>query len=275
MTTATNSYALDNGRTGANGMLDCLSAILDQSTVELVAPLVPLGASCLELGAGNGSVARWLADAVGADGRVVAVDLDPGLVRAEVYSRRQVQVLRHDLRTDPLPTGPFDLVHARLLLAHLGNRDALVPALAGVLAPGGALVVEEWGAAGPGVVLSSPWSETAELYRRYQTALVAMFGAAGNDPTWSVRVHAAMAAAGLADVRTVVRARSWSGGSAGCRLPIEVSGQVREQLIGHGLDPGDLDALREQLADPRVVVMGNLTWSTVGHRTLGHPTVGG
>lgn len=266
MTTVTDAYALDNGRAGADSMLDCLTAILDQSTVELLAPLVPLGGRCLELGAGNGSVARWLADAVGRDGQVVVTDLKPDHVRADVRSHPRVVLLAHDLRSDRLPPGPFDVVHARLLLAHLGEREVLLPKLAGVLAPGGVLVVEEWGGHGPGVVLSSPWPETAELYRRYQAALMAVFAAAGNDGSWSVRVHAAMVAAGLSDVRTVVRARSWTGGTAGCRLPVEVSGQVRERLLGHGLTAGELDALREHLADPRVVIMGNLTWSTVGHR---------
>src|SRR5688572_2547667 len=105
MTTVTSSYALDNSRSGAGNMLDCLSVILDQSTVDLIAPLVQPGVRCLELGAGNGSMARWLADAAGTDGRVVALDIDPDLVRAEVRTRPQVEVLRHDLRTDPLPAG--------------------------------------------------------------------------------------------------------------------------------------------------------------------------
>jgi SAM-dependent methyltransferase len=234
--------------------------------VELLAPLVPLGGRCLELGAGNGSVARWLADAVGSDGRVVATDLKPDHVRADVCGHPRVELLRHDLRSDPLPTGPFDVVHARLLLAHLADRDTLLPALTGVLAPDGVLVVEEWGGAGPGLVLSSPWPDTADLYQRYQQALLAMFASAGNDATWSVRVHAAMVAAGLSDVRTVVRARSWTGDSAGCRLPIAVSGQVRARLVEHGLDPDDLDLLRTHLSDPRVVVLGNLTWSITGHK---------
>jgi SAM-dependent methyltransferase len=269
MTTATDAYALDNGRAGAAGMLDCLSAILDRSTMELLAPLVPLRGRCLELGAGNGSVARWLGDAVGRHGRVVATDIRPDHVRADVVSDARMELLQHDLRTDPLPDGPFDVVHARLLLAHLGGRDALVPALCEVLAPGGVLVIEEWGGAGPGQVLSSPWPQTAELYQRYQQALVAMFAAAGNDPTWSVRVHGVMVAAGLGDVRTTVRARSWTGGTAGCQLPIEVSAQVRERLLEHGLDAEDLDVLRAQLTDPRVVVLGNLTWSIVGHKSAG------
>ena len=268
-TTTADTYALDNARAGAAGMLGCLSAILDQCTMELLAPLVPLRARCLELGAGNGSVARWLGDAVGRHGRVVATDINPEHMQPDVACHPRIEVLQYDVRTDPLPTGPFDLVHARLLFAHLGGRDELLPTLYEVLAPGGVLVIEEWGGAGPGVVLASPWPETAELFQRYQRALIAVFAAAGNDPTWSARVHRVMAEAGLGDVRTTVRARSWSGGTAGCQLPIEVSGQVRELLIEQGLDPEDLDVLRAQLTDPRVVVLGNLTWSIVGHKSAG------
>jgi ubiquinone/menaquinone biosynthesis C-methylase UbiE len=269
MTQVTDAYALDNGRAGAAGMLDCLSAILDQSTVELLTPLVPVDGQCLELGAGNGSVAGWLTDAVGPTGRVVATDLNTDHVRTEVRTDPRLVLLTHDLRTDPLPAGRFDVVHARLLLAHLADRDTLLPTLAGALTPGGSLVVEEWGGAGPGRVLSSPWPETAELYERYQQALMAMFAAAGNDPTWSVRVHAAMVAAGLTDVTTVTHARSWAGSTAGCELPIAVSGQVRARLVEHGLDADDLDLLRTHLADPRVVLLGNLTWSVTGRRPVG------
>jgi ubiquinone/menaquinone biosynthesis C-methylase UbiE len=268
MIAVTDAYALDNSQTGASSMLDCLSAILDQSTVELLAPLVPLGGHCLELGAGNGSIAGWLADAVGRDGRVVATDINPDHIRADVSANSKVEVLRHDLRSDPLPQGPFDIVHARLLFAHLADRDTLLPTLVGVLAPGGVLVIEEWGGAGPGQVLSSPWPDTAELYQRYQKALMAMFAAAGNDSTWSVRAHETMVDAGLTSVRTVVRARSWSGGTAGCQLPLAVSSQVRTQLAEHGLDPDDLDVLRDHLIDPDVVVLGNLTWTITGHRPV-------
>jgi len=63
-----------------------------------------------------------------------------------------------------------------------------------------------------------------------------------------------------------VLARSWTGGTAGCQLPIAVSGQVRERLVERGLDPGNLDLLRHHLRDPEVVVLGNLTWSVVGRR---------
>jgi len=35
------------------------------------------GARCLAVGAGSGSIARWMADQVRSSGRVLAVDLDP------------------------------------------------------------------------------------------------------------------------------------------------------------------------------------------------------
>jgi hypothetical protein len=33
-----------------------------------------------------------------------------------------VRVVRHDAARDPMPEGPFDLIHARALLCHLPSR---------------------------------------------------------------------------------------------------------------------------------------------------------
>src|SRR5947209_1620322 len=38
---------------------------------------VSRGWRCAEIGAGGGSIARWLANRVGMDGKIVATDLDP------------------------------------------------------------------------------------------------------------------------------------------------------------------------------------------------------
>jgi len=256
------SYVLSNDEPTAGSMLDCLSSILDDVTgARLAAAGVAGGARCLEVGAGNGSIAIWLADRVGPAGRVDATDKQPRHVRA--YPR--VTVLDHDVANEPLPAGPYDIIHARLLLAHLPERDEVLGKLAGALSPGGALVVEEWGA-GPGRVLSTPDPEIAELYARYQEALLAVFRSAGNDTGWSARVHSAMVDIGLVDVETTVQARSWIGGSPGCLLPVLVSYELRDRLIGAGINGDELDRLRAALVDPRVVLLGNLTWSTTGRR---------
>jgi SAM-dependent methyltransferase len=254
-------YVLDNDQPTAAAMLQHLSTILDAFTIErLETAGVPEGGRCLELGAGNGSVAAWLAEMTGPRGSVVATDIKPQHVRPY----RRVAVLDHNLVTDPLPPGPFDLIHARLLLAHLPQRRDILRRLLDVLGPYGVVLVEEWGATCPAMVLVAPDPDAATLYERYQHALLAVFAEQGNDTTWSRQVPAAMSEAGLVDIDTAVYAQSWPGGTAGCLLPVTVSAELRERLVRHGISGEDLDRLREALADPRVLVLGNLTWSTIG-----------
>ena len=57
------------------------------------------GSRCLEVGAGSGSIARWMADQVGSTGRVLAVDLDPRWCRRE--GRAQLEVRDLDLVRSP------------------------------------------------------------------------------------------------------------------------------------------------------------------------------
>jgi SAM-dependent methyltransferase len=70
---------------------------------------------CLELGAGAGSIAHWLA-ARCPDGQVVATDLGTTFLAAR--SAPNLQVLRHDVVAEDFPLGSFDLIHARWLLVN-------------------------------------------------------------------------------------------------------------------------------------------------------------
>src|SRR5690242_6141871 len=101
------AYALDNEADTAWEMLDCLEEILDTSTCSRLYPIgIPRGGRCLELGAGNGSVARMLADMVGPDGTVVAPDLNPRHLNTRDHAN--IRVLRHDLERDEVPPGSWD-----------------------------------------------------------------------------------------------------------------------------------------------------------------------
>ncbi|HEX6499868.1 MAG TPA: class I SAM-dependent methyltransferase [Micromonosporaceae bacterium] len=255
-------YVLDNDEPTAVAMLDCLSGVLDElTTARLREAGVPVGGRCLEIGAGNGSIAAWLADRVGIAGEVIATDVKPQHVRPHP----RVEVLTHDICVDPLPEGQFDVIHARLVLAHLPARREILGRLVQALAPGGALLVEEWGAR-PGAVLAASDPDAAELYTRYQQALLDVFAAWGNDSGWAASVPRVMLAAGLVAVDTTAHARSWTGGTAGCRLPIAVSSELHEHLVNAGMPASDLVRLRELLADPTLVLLGNLTYSTLGRR---------
>src|SRR5438045_4173301 len=72
-----------------------LSAQFDTTTIRhLAATGVTDGWRCLEVGAGAGSVARWLAAAVGPTGRVLATDLD---IRFLGDLGPPIEVVRHDV----------------------------------------------------------------------------------------------------------------------------------------------------------------------------------
>ena len=259
---AGSSYVLDNDAPTARQILGCLSLMLDEFSIARLAPVVPVSGRCLELGAGNGSVACWLAERVGRYGDVIATDVKTRHIRRHPV----VTMLRHDLAVEELPAGPFDVVHARLLLAHLPSRLDTLARLVGVLRPGGLLVVEEFGYAGRGEVLAGAGRAGVEVYQEFQQALADVHLQVGWDADWAVDAHAAMRSAGLSDVDTVTHARSWRGGSAGCLLSLAISRELRQHLIGVGMVAGELDHLADLLTDPALVVMGDLLWSHLGRR---------
>jgi SAM-dependent methyltransferase len=112
------------------------------------------GWRCLEVAAGSGSVARWLAGRVGAEGRVVATDLNPRFLGGHALSNLEVR--RHNILEDDLEAAHYDLVHCRALLMHLPDPIRALRRLVDAVRPGGWLLVEEadgaaaFGAADPG-----------------------------------------------------------------------------------------------------------------------------
>ncbi len=105
---------------------------------------VGAGWRCLDVGAGAGSVTRWLSARVGGRGQVVAADLNPRFLD-DVPAN--VEVRRFDVTSDELEPGAYDVVHIRLLLMHLGDPAAALRRMVGALKPGGWLVTTEgdWG----------------------------------------------------------------------------------------------------------------------------------
>lgn len=55
----------------------------------------------------------------------------------------QVELRRHDVAADESPHGPFDLVHARLVLVHVADRERALRVMTDALRPGGWLLLED------------------------------------------------------------------------------------------------------------------------------------
>jgi predicted O-methyltransferase YrrM len=90
--------------------LDLLEQIYDPSSRRRRSSVVQPGLRCLEIGAGRGSMAVWLAEQVGPTGHVVATDIDTRyLARLDVPN---LEVIQHSILDDPLDLlgPPFDLV---------------------------------------------------------------------------------------------------------------------------------------------------------------------
>ena len=137
------AYILDDAATVEYQRLDLMSTILDPWTRGHIEALgIRPGWHCLELGGGNGSVAEWLCDAVGSSGSVTSVDINPALLR--LVPAQNLTVQQADVRTDPLPSGPYDLVSCRALLHQIADHaPAVLEKMAAAVAPGGWLLVQE------------------------------------------------------------------------------------------------------------------------------------
>jgi trans-aconitate methyltransferase len=136
-------YPLRNAAAPEAARLQSLQTLRDASTIRNLERLgVTAGWHCAELGAGAGSIARWLADTVGTDGSVTAIDSDTALL-GDLAKRPNASVVEGDLMTMAFGEARFDLVHSRAVLMHLENPDTVIEHIVPALRPGGVVFFEE------------------------------------------------------------------------------------------------------------------------------------
>lgn len=153
---------------------------------------------CLEIGAGRGSIARWLA-ARCLHGSVTATDTD--IRHMADLQIPNLRVYRHDVVDGPgLPEGSFDLAHVRALLVHLPDRQAVLRRVLSWLAPGGWLVVEE------PVLFPTGFRRDSCLHRALVGFERLLADQLGSDFRWPWRLSAALSAAGFAEVKATTTA---------------------------------------------------------------------
>lgn len=150
---------------------------------------------CLEIGAGRGSIASWLATQC-PHGSVTATDTD--IRHLAELPIPNLRVHRHDVVDGPsMPEGSFDLAHARALLVHLPDRQAVLHRVRTWLEPGGWLVVEE-----PALFPADPRRESS-LRRALAGFERLMADQLGSDFRWPWHLATALRTAGFVDVNTI------------------------------------------------------------------------
>jgi predicted methyltransferase len=121
-----------------------------QKPKELVAALeIRPGSTVADLGAGTGYFSRRLADAVGPEGTVLAVETEPNLVaylreRAGHEKTPNVVPLLASPSDPRLPLVGVDLILVVDTYHHLDARRTYLPALHRFLRPGGRVAIVDW-----------------------------------------------------------------------------------------------------------------------------------
>jgi SAM-dependent methyltransferase len=262
-TSARPAYLLDNAGKETPIRFAGLSAMFDAGTVgHLEQRGVGPGWHCLEVGAGGGTIARWLAHRVGSTGRVLATDIDPRFLESLDVPNLEVQ--RHDIRADPVPQGAFDLVHARLVLMHLPERDKVLQRLISALKPGGWLVDEEYDAPS---TRPDPAASPGESLLKTHLAMWKLMEDRGIHLRYGRLLFGRLRAHGLTDVGAEGRVFMSHWGSPGASTLRANYEQLREALIGGSyVTQQQFDEDMARLDDPEFMMPSPILWSAWGRR---------
>ncbi|MGH3888477.1 MAG: class I SAM-dependent methyltransferase [Pseudonocardiaceae bacterium] len=268
-------YMFDNDCVHSRDQHRCLAEMLDPMTTRRLAQTgVADGWHCLEVGAGGGSVATWLAQRVAPSGRVLATDIKPShLQPGHIPAMAGLEVVQHDIVRDPLPEATFDLICARLVLRNLPERLAVLDRLVRALRPGGWLQLDEFDITyGPALLMPDP--QARHLYETFLAVKARLFDTAGADGAWGQHVAQAMHDAGLVHIDPAAHLELWHAGSAGARLQIHHTFHLRDQFINAGMTDQQLAEIRTLLADPTFKASSCVIYSVHGRRPTGSPPAG-
>ncbi|MFG3258727.1 methyltransferase domain-containing protein [Streptomyces sp. NPDC048172] len=228
-------YLLDNQQAEAGARFTALSELFDPWTFRHFETVgVGAGWRCWEVGAGGATVPGWLAARVGPEGHVVATDIDTSWMRDVSPEGAGFEVLRHDVAADaPPPGGPFDLVHARLVLVHVADRERALRAMAEALRPGGWLILEDADPALQPLICPDEYGPEQELANRLRRGFRELLRGRGADLAYGRRLPRTLREAGLADVQADAY---FPVTSPACTVLERATVlQVRDKLVAAGL----------------------------------------
>lgn len=201
-------YAYDHAWTQERVRLAGLESALDPGTrAHLLRLGVGPGRRCLEIGAGGGAIALWLAEHVLPNGKVVATDLETDFLEQQAARSPALEVLRHDITVEDLPTG-FDLVHARWLVEWLPDKRQALRRMLAALRPGGVLLDEE-----PDFVTIYEAAEPPALRRVMRAAMAHLERTCPVDCEYGRRLLDDVSAAGFVDAGAEGRCPVVRGGT--------------------------------------------------------------
>ncbi|MGX1269287.1 methyltransferase [Streptomyces phaeoluteigriseus] len=232
----TDRYLLDNQQTEAGERFDAFATLFDPTTFRHLERLgVGPGWRCWEVGAGGTSVVSWLAKKVGPTGKVLATDIDTSrLARA---ARPPVEVRVHDVGAEQPPADGFDLVHARLVLVHVPERERALRSMVEALRPGGRLLLEDADPALQPLLCPDEHGPEQQLANRLRHGFRKLLADRGADLSYGRRLPRLLREAGLHGVEADAHFPLTSPACAA--LESATVRQIRADLVSAGLATDD------------------------------------
>lgn len=230
--TQSEGYLLDNRQTEAGERFDAFTTLFDPTTFRHLEGLgIGSGGRCWEVGAGGTSVVSWLAAKVGPEGEVVATDIDTSLLASA--ARPPVRVLVHDVGAEEPPGEGFDLVHARLVLVHVPDRERALRSMIEALRPGGMLLIEDADPALQPLVCLDEHGPEERLANRLRQGFRRLLADRGADLSYGRRLPRLLREAGLRDVEADAYFPLTSAACAA--LESATVRQIRDRLVAAGI----------------------------------------
>ena len=233
------------------------------------------GQAAIDLGCGPSGIIELLAERVSPGGRVVGLEADPAHVAMARELARQrglgnVEIVAADARRTGLPSGSFDLVHARTLLVTVPQPAAVVAEMVRLARPGGWVAGLEPDAEYSLCYPACPaWDRLCEIFR-------ASFSRNGADLLIGRRLTELYREAGLEDIGVEARAGVYQATDSRRTVRADLVRSMRPMILEVGLaDERELDELdrtvREHLDDPRTLVMPHLSFLAWGRKPEAGP----
>jgi SAM-dependent methyltransferase len=192
------------------------------------------GSRVVDIGCGPMGILNLLSDRVGPHGEVIGVEREARFVetaRSELTKRglNNVKVIQADALETGLEKNSFDLVHERLVLINVPEREALLAEMLSLLRPGGTIAVENndnvsW--------LCHPEHPSWKVLR---DTFFAAFHANGGDLFLGRRLPGLLRAAGVQDVQVKVHVDMVKRGSPRRAHLFSLLDSLHDKIIALGL----------------------------------------
>lgn len=212
---------------------------------------------CLDLGAGAGSIARWLA-ARTPRGGTTATDIDTRFLPADAP---RIRTLRHDARRDDFPPTSFDLIHARALLEHVAERASVLASAVTWLKRGGFVAIESID------ISPGQHSRHRPIAITISAVLTLLTKQIGSDTTVGQRMPRLLAQAGLTEIAAHRTTLAIGAGQPGSAFYLSTLDQLAPALVATGLlATEDVTAAHDFVATTRQpAIVAHLHW-TIGQK---------